>query len=87
MKKRIISASDPYGFEGAANENRLSTIARLGRKLGLIATDIDDCLGVLEVFQNIGYSDLVENFTDDELSILGQASEILMTKSHQLTKA
>lgn len=85
MKKRIYSTNDPYGFKGAARESKFTQIARLGRKLGLIASDIDECLNELESWQAEGYSNMVASFTDEELSILGQASEILMTKSHQMS--
>lgn len=85
MKTKIYSTNDPYGFKGAARESKLTQLSRLGRKLGLIASDLDECLDELEAFQDSGYSNYVVNFSDEELNILGQASEILMQACHQIT--
>ena len=83
--RKIYSTKDPHGFKGADRENNLTQLHRLGRKFGLLASDIDDCLDELEVWQDAGYSDYAVNFSDEELSILGQAAEILMQACHQIT--
>lgn len=86
MKRSIISSDDPYGFKGAARESNLSQLRRLGRKMALIGEDIYEVTDELDDLQTSGISNYIDNFTFEELGIIGQAAEILKQKGVQLSK-
>ena len=86
MKRQICTSDDPYGFKGAAKESGLSQLRRLGRKMALIGEDVYELTDELDDLQTSGISNYIDNFTSEELEIIGQAAEILEQKGMQLSK-
>lgn len=83
--KKIKCNDDPHGFKGAAKESGLSRLSRLGRKLALISEDIYEALDELEALQDEGISNVIDNFSEEQLNRLYRTAELLKRQGKQLS--